>query len=110
MGASLGWLITLSGQYAGHEDEAVDSRLEVSDGVGDLLPQLGVNVAGEGVGEGSDDEDIGESDPLTDNEGLAEEDLLEDIESGHDTVDSGVVGWLCVWDLVGEKLVGKDVS
>lgn len=89
---------------------AGDSRLEVSDSVGDLLPQLGVDVTGEGVGEGRDNEDIGEGDPLTDDEGLVEENLLEDIESGHDTVDSGGVGWLGVWDLVAEKLVGEGVS
>ena len=51
-------------------------RLEVSDNVGDLLPQLGVNVTGEGVGKGGSEGDIGEGDPLSDNVGAVKEDLV----------------------------------
>lgn len=57
-------------------NETPDSRLEVSDSVGDLLPQLGVNVAREDVGKGGNDEDIGEGDSLSDDVGLVEEDLV----------------------------------
>lgn len=56
--------------------QVIDSRLEVSDNVGDLLPQLGVNVTGECVGEGGSDKDIGEGDPLSDNVGSVKEDLV----------------------------------
>ena len=51
-------------------------RLEVSDNVGDLLPQLGVDVTREGVGKGGSDEDIGEGDPLSDNVSSVKEDLV----------------------------------
>ena len=75
MAASLGWLMMLSRQLY-RELQMVDLRLEVSDNVGDLLPQLGVNVTGECVGEGGSDEDIGEGDPLSDNVGSVKEDLV----------------------------------
>lgn len=88
----------------------LDLRLEVSDDVGDPLPQLSVDVAGEGVGNGSGDEDIGKGDPLADDEGSVKEDLVEDLKSGQDSLDGGSVGGLGVGDLVGEEVVGEDVS
>lgn len=85
-------------------------RLEVSDDVGDLLPQLGVNVAREGVGEGSDDKDIGKGDSLADNEGSLLEDLVEDLKTGDNSLNGSGVGGLGVRDLVGEELVSSRVS
>ena len=85
-------------------------RLEVSDDVGGLLPQLGVDVTREGIGKGGSDEDIGKGDPLSDNVGSVKEDLVEDGETRLDKVDSGSVGGLGVWDSVDEEGVGGDVS
>ena len=56
--------------------ESLNLRLEVSDSVGDLLPQGGVDVTREGVGKGSCEGDIGEGDPLSDNVGSVKEDLV----------------------------------
>ena len=84
-------------------------RLEVSDDVGGLLPQLGVDVTREGIGKGGSDEDIGKGDPLSDNVSSVKEDLVEDGETRLDEVNSGSVGGFSVWDLVGEELVGEDV-
>jgi len=85
-------------------------RLEVSDDVGGLLPQLGVDVTREGIGKGGSDEDIGKGDPLSDNVSSVKEDLVEDGETRLDKVDSGSVGGLGVWDSVDEEGVGGDVS
>ena len=74
--ASLGWLMMLHCQLRHGVQERRSLRLEVSDNVGDLLPQLGVDVTREGVGKGGSDEDIGEGDPLSDNVGSVKEDLV----------------------------------
>jgi len=74
--ASLGWLMMLYCQLRHGVQGLMSLRLEVSDNVGDLLPQLGVDVTREGVGKGSSDEDIGEGDPLSDNVGSVKEDLV----------------------------------
>lgn len=84
-------------------------RLEVSDNVRGLLPQLGVDVTREGVGKGGGDEDIGEGDPLSDNVGSVKKDLVEGSETGLELVNGGSVGGLGVWDLVGEEVVSEDV-
>jgi hypothetical protein len=67
------------------------SRVEVTDNVGDLGAHRGVDGAGEGVGEGGGDEDIGKGDALSDEPGAVKEDLLEGGEAGVDSVKDGGV-------------------
>jgi hypothetical protein len=85
-------------------------RLEVSDNVGDLLPQLGVNVTREGVGKGGSDKDIGKGDPLADNVGSVKEDLVKDGETRLGPLNGSSVRRLGVWEDVDKDGVGGRVS
>jgi hypothetical protein len=88
-------------QYSYQASGAQSLRVEVSDNVGGLLPQLGVNVTGEGVGKGGSDEDIGKGDSLADNVGSVKEDLVEGLQTGLELVDGSGVGLLV-------SLISKD--
>lgn len=59
-----------------------NSRLEVSDNVGDLLSGSLVDETGEAVVKGRGDEDVGKGDSLSNKESLRLEDLVKELESG----------------------------
>ena len=72
----------------------INSRVDVSDNVGDLGSGRLVDETGEGVLESRDDKHIGEGDSLSNEEGLAQQDLVESLQSGNDEVKDTLEGGL----------------
>ena len=84
----------------GGELGVVDDGVDVTDDVGDLLAASLVDETGEGVGEGSNDNDVGEGDALSDEVGLGDEDLVKSLKTSKDSVVDGGEDGLVVWELV----------
>jgi len=85
----------------------LDDGVGVTNNVGDLGADRSVNEAGEGVGEGSGEEDVGDRETLANNVGLLEEDLVKGLEATNDLVDEGLEDGLVVGDAAREDLVGE---
>lgn len=99
----LGVAVVVDGSKLGRLDDGVG----VTDNVGDLGADRGVNDRSEGRGEGRGEEDVGNGDALADNVGLLQEDLVEGLEAGNDLVDNTLKDTLVVGKAAGEDAVGE---
>lgn len=84
-----------------------DDSGNVADNVGDLGAEGRVDQLGEGVGNGRGDEDVGDGEALANEEGLLDEDLVEDGEALNGVLDNAVEDGLRVGVDTTEDLAGN---